>query len=308
MNLESFYRGKTVLVTGATGFLGKNLIIQLLEMGTEIYVLARDCAKLPKGLNCIQADLSTVDISKIFDHFNKLDVVFHLAAAGVKGQDDNTIFDVNTTKSLQLLTKASECGVKTFIAAGTYFEFGDQQSPITESAVIRPKSVYAASKAAFSLLATEVTKNLQLSSIILRIFQMYGPHEDHQRLIPTIIQKLLCNENVPLTAGDQLRDFVYVDDVVDAFLIAGVHKMAPGTSLKLNIGSGTSLSVRQVAQHIHRLIDGKGKLLFGAIRQRENAIHCAIADSTQAKSILGWTSQHSIEEGLKKTIEWMKYE
>lgn len=142
--------------------------------------------------------------------------------------------------------------------------------------------------------------------MLLRIFHTYGPRELISRLIPTLITKALAGEKVEMTRGEQVRDFCYVEDVVDAFLRAGFVDMQGESQKVLNVGSGQEASIADAAKIIMELIPEHGGFKLGALPYRSGEMWRLVPAVEEAQEFLKWKARHSLRDGLKKTIEWFE--
>ena len=144
----------------------------------------------------------------------------------------------------------------------------------------------------------------QFPAIILRLFLVYGPAQDKERFLPNLIINSLKNKNIPITLGEQIRDYCYVEDVLNAiFLLFDNRNNALGNII--NIASGNPVKIKEIVSKVNSLI-GKGKPLFGSIKYRENESMSLYADINKAKKLLNWKPIYKIDEGLKETINWYK--
>ena len=140
-------------------------------------------------------------------------------------------------------------------------------------------------------------------AVALRLFLTYGPGQDHNRFLPQVIHGCLNNENFPASAGEQVRDFCYVEDVIQAILLALENDNTRGEVF--NIASGEKVTIRKMIETIQQLIGG-GKPAFGKIPYRTSENMCLYADPTKANKVLGWSPQFSLEFGLQHTINWYR--
>lgn len=278
---------RKILITGSTGFLGKNLLERLQE--DNAYSERFDLTHAQEVLSYIQ---------KV-----KPDVVYHLGAL----VDLSRNFDIarktveaNIIGTANLLNALSRHQVKKFIFASTEEVYGEGNLPFQETDPAHPPSPYAVTKVACEHL---VRQYLPKTSVVLRIGTMYGPNQPNHRFIVQMILKALKNEDIPLNSGLKKRDYVYVGDVADALVLAkDVHV---SSFQVFNIGSGTMISLKQLAEHIITLTGSSSKLQVGAIPDRIGEASEWLMDITKVKKILGWSPKTDIQTGIKKTILWM---
>ena len=302
-----------VLITGATGFVGSNLTRRLHAQGEEIAVLMRlqsssdRVADIIRDLKIFKGDVS--DASKVRRAMSTFrpNLVYHIAAAGASpGHNDNDrtiMLKSNFLGSWNVVCSAQEVGVKRVIYTGTSGVYKDSNAPISENDTLAPKTMYAVSKIAAWFLSEAVLRDTRTSIVNIRLFTPFGPWEEQTRLIPYVINKAINNEPILLTSGKQARDFIYVDDVVDALIAAGNSDC---DSQIINIGSGKVVTIKDVVNIIIKLVGSKSETLFGALPHRKNEIWEVCANVERAMSVLDWIPQTSLIDGLQKTINWIR--
>lgn len=304
---------KVILITGATGFIGANLTRYLANIGCNVHIITRtekskwriqDLLSQVKEHDCDLRDHSQVDslIANI-----KPDIIYHLAAYGsypLLQQDFNTIVQVNTIGTLNLITSLSKVGYDVLVNSGSSSEYGLKTEPMSESNLLEPINHYGASKAATSLFSQVFAKQFSQPIITIRPFSVYGYYEEPTRLIPSVITSCLRGKEINLTGGEQVRDFIFIDDVVDAYLKASLSPEAHGEII--NIGSGKQYSVKGIVSKISELCDDPVRAHWGALQYRTGETNCWVADISKAKRILDWEPQTDLSNGLLKTIEWFK--
>ena len=250
-------------------------------------------------------DLAHLNAARIQPSLADVRFVFHLAAAGVdqSNQDAQSLVETNVLGTLRLLKLARDLKVERFVSCGSCLEYGSG-SLLSEDALPQPSSVYGASKSAAWLLAHTYFRQYSLPVVSLRPFTVYGPLESRRRLIPHAILNALDGANIELTGGEQARDFVYVEDVVEAFLTAAVVPEAVGGTF--NLCTGTASSVREVVRSIIELTGSSAKALHGALPYRSTEIWVQSGNPVRAEETLGWEATTSIREGLDNTIRWLR--
>jgi nucleoside-diphosphate-sugar epimerase len=303
--------GARILVTGATGFIGSNLTRRLAVEGSAVAVVVRPNSRTWRLGNVISrttvltADLSdAAGVQQVFRDFRP-DVVYHVAAAGVdpQVQDAQAMLHSNVLGSWNVALAAQKVGVVRIIFTGTAGVYEDSDSPLRETSSLNPRTMYAASKVTAWFLTEALLRESGISNVNLRLFTTYGPGDWPGRLIPHVILKATRNEDIELTSGWQSRDFVYIGDVVEAFIRAGSGNGGSGV---INIGSGHASTVRDVVGTIMELTGSKSKAMFGALPHRKDEIRHVCADVTRVREVLGWEPETSLADGLGKTIEWIR--
>ncbi|MBS3105507.1 SDR family NAD(P)-dependent oxidoreductase [Candidatus Woesearchaeota archaeon] len=302
---------KNALITGATGFIGANLARELASRKFNVNVLTRHTSNLWRlsdikdKIRAHNADI--LDADKLSDvvHGIKPDYIFHLAAYGAYPRietDKKAILETNMIGTYNLLKATLDIPYRCFINTGSSSEYGTKNKAMKESDAPEPNTFYGAAKAAATMLCQNFARQYKKPIITLRPFSAYGYYEEPFRLIPDVIIKCINQKDVHLTSGGQKRDFVFIEDVIDAYMKA-IER--PSSGLVLNVGSGSDVSVKEVASLIHRLIKSKNKLLFGKKRKEQFETDiCWKADTAAIKKALNWKAETSLISGLKKTIEW----
>ena len=286
-----------ILLTGASGFLGSALALHWWHAGHQVALMLRPSSKLDR-LQGLQASFdicrcATDDEVAAFVKQAQPEVVVHTACAyGRQGESSLQLFDANLRMGLVLMQALQNGGKPvTFINTG--------------SALASEVSPYALSKNQFAqwgrVLATQNTGSFQFINIMLQ--HMYGPGDDASKFTTHVLRA--CQRNDPvlkLTAGEQARDFIYIDDVVSAYdtLLMQRHQLESVQDIEL--GFGVAPSIRQFVESVHRLTASRTELLFGAIPYRANeAMHCLA--NLERMTQLGWAPAFDLKAGLKRTIE-----
>lgn len=287
-----------ILVTGASGFLGAHVAARLTREGNQVLGLSR---RGPDGVDL----RDPAAVRKIFDHF-RFREVYHFAAYGVRNDqtDPSELVGVSTLAAVNLARAALDFGVERFLYMGTAFEYAPCDMPVGESARIEPVNLYGAAKAAASLLLNFFYRTEALPLITLRAFAVYGPGELPPKLIPFVCSEALKDQPIRLTAGTQVRDYLYVDDLVDGVMAAREHA-APGSVYNLGGGPENAMPLRSVVEAV---VEAAGRPLslcrFGAVVPKRQEPATLIADISRAKADLGWSPRTSLAEGIARTVEW----
>ncbi len=302
-----------IAVFGAGGFIGANLLRTILEVRDDCFGITHQ-KFIPWRLsgisakNIIYADLKLPStVSGIFDKFN-FKTIFNFAAYGGYSKQDDTdlIYKINLLGAVDLLEIAARQGFSAYVHAGSSSEYGFNASAPKESAELMPNSHYSVSKIATASLMRYLGRTKELPVINLRIYSAYGPYEEPDRLIPVILKCGMEGKYPSLVDPDISRDFIYVQDVVEAAVLAatlGVKKL-PGGSL--NIATGKKTTIREVARLIKEIFNLKVEPKWGTMPNRSWDIRDWYGDPAYAKEILGWQAKTSLKDGLIKTIDWVK--
>jgi nucleoside-diphosphate-sugar epimerase len=302
--------GRRVLVTGAAGFLGSHLVSRLIDAGAEICALDQPNARRWGLLEretlaaIVRADVRSL-AEPVHDRtLGDIDVVFHLAAVGVVGDGVNVrdLVIGNIDGTLAALLMAQRLGSR-FLYCGSCFEYG-AGAGWTEDAMPAPTTEYGAAKVGGWALTNAFARRTGLEVVSLRPFTMYGPMEPPGRLIPSVVRHALAGRPIDLTPGDQARDFVYVEDVADAFVAAATTDAAVGKTL--NICTGTAVTVRDVVTRVLRCTGSSSEARFGALAYRSTELPVLSGDPSRAEQVLNWHARVSLDDGLARTIAWFR--
>ena len=267
-----------IFLTGGTGFIGSHFINAAHDAGHEIIAIKRESSQtripLMKEPNWITGDLDC-DFSK---YLSNCEVLVHLAAVGVSPQiaSWSELFYWNVKASLELWLRAINSGVVKIIIAGTFAEYGKsglRYKYIPSSAPLEPTYAYAASKAAESMAAIGICTEKNIKLQILRIFYAYGEGQYEKNFWPLLKIAALAGNDFPMTKGEQIRDFIPVEDVAKNFVKAlSFDGVNTGEPMVTNIGSGQPQTLLEFAQYWWEKWDASGNLNIGEIPYRENEV------------------------------------
>jgi nucleoside-diphosphate-sugar epimerase len=268
-----------IFVTGGTGFVGSHFLNQALQAGHEIVALRRSAAsqlrvplrKEPQWLDATMEELRT-------EHFQGCAALVHLAAhsANVPYDTLENCVRWNVLAPLQMCAAAAQAGVGTFIVAGSCFEYGrsgERYDFIPPDAPLEPTQTYPASKAAASVALHGFACDRKVRLLLLRIFQVFGEGELESRLWPSLRRAALAGQDYPMTKGEQIRDFIPVEQVAAAFVAALQRTdLQPGQPRIENLGTGQPQTLRAFAEHWWRKWNAKGQLRLGEVPYRANEV------------------------------------
>jgi nucleoside-diphosphate-sugar epimerase len=304
--------GKKVFITGATGFIGSNLTRRSLDNGAEVFINIRktsDTWRIRDVLN--EVNVIPVDITeykKLKDSLKEIrpDIVFHLATYGGKAEQKNTekIIETNIIGTVNLLRSCRDIDLNLFVNTGSSSEYGIKDSAMTESCLLEPVTEYGASKAAATLFCQTIAVTENLPIVTLRLFSPYGRYEQKSRLVPSLILSALQKINPRITSRQFVRDFIFIEDVLDAYEAVIDIKNAPGKIF--NIGSGQQHSVGEVADMIVELLGNEVTYEVGMPQAWKNEPSFWQADIQRSKAELDWEPKYSLRKGLAATIDWFK--
>ncbi len=296
---------KRVLVTGATGFIGRNTLSMLVERGFEVHATFRE-SNLPLDVTWHRCDLLNAESARAVVRAVSPSHLLHLAWYAEHGKFWGSPRNLEwVAASLLLMRSFQECGGTRVVIAGSCAEYDWEAGVCTENSTpLKPLSFYGVAKNAVREVAEGFAQSTGLSFAWGRIFFLYGPHEAAERLVPSVARALIQGNPARCTSGEQRRDFLHVEDVADAF----VSLLDSELSGAVNIGSGHGVRVRDVVDTIASITGGSNLVRFGAIPDRLEDPPVLIADTHRANCELGWVPRWSLPEGLSHTVDWWRAE
>jgi len=300
-----------ILITGATGFIGKNFVKAITKnQKYKIAIIVRK--KLPKKndlnqLKNLKIFISNLDdfhrLDKIFNDF-KPSIIYHFAWSGVANFERNKNEQIiNLVYSSNLALLSSKYNIKKFIGLGSQAEYGPQNKKLSENSIAQPSTLYGKMKLNTYLTLANHFKETKIKFIWLRLFSCFGPGDHDYWFINYLILTLLDNKDANITKCEQKWDYIYIDDLV-SLLIKFITKKT--SSNLYNVGSGNVLKLKNIVKFIQKNIDSKGVINFGAVPYRSDQVMKLIPDVSLLKSDLNWKPKNSTYDGILKTINWYK--
>ena len=294
---------KKVLITGGTGFIGKNVVNELLKRGYEVHSLVYPpFAEEQEGL--VQHEMNLLDSEAVKDFFvkNHFENLIHLAWYVGKGCQTSNVNLSWVMASLNLLQQFKNNGGQKVLMTGSVSEYDYRNGYLTEDfSSLNNEYLYGKSKAALYILSKEYSKLNGLDFKWARLFNVYGPNEREQRLMPSVINSCLRGEDVKVSDCLKFQDYLHVEDLAKAIVMLFESK----TQGAVNICSGKPVQLRQIVEKIAELTEFKGNILWGAIPTYfEEAL--VVGNNKRLKQEVGFEPKFSLEEGLKNTINWWK--
>ncbi|MEX2393017.1 MAG: GDP-mannose 4,6-dehydratase [Actinomycetota bacterium] len=308
---------KRVLVTGASGFIGSHLTRRLVAEGTEVHALSDEVSSvyptrlldLRRKVALHEGNITDRTAMEAVIKSAKPEIIFHLAAythVGKSWYRVDECIQSNIQGTVNLLLALEGTGYERFIYTGTSEIYGDIDVPFREDAKVNPISPYAVSKYAGERFCRMYHQGLEWPIVLVRPFNAYGPAQSPDRIIPETIVRGLRGQSMALTSGVQTREFNYVEDIADGYVLLAA---TPGIEGELfNIGGGEEITIKDVVTEILRLLGDPISVDFGALEHRPNEIWRMFCDSTKAREMLGWQPKHDLKAGLQKTIDWYREE
>ena len=312
--------GKTVLVTGAGGFIPSHLTERLVAEGATVRAMVRytsrsDIGYLRFAPPEIQQQIEFVfgdlrDSNFVSDAVKGIDIVFHLGASisiPYSYGHPREVIETNVIGTLNVLMAAKEHCPNRVLHTSTSEVYGTAiRVPMDESHPLQGQSPYSASKIGADKMVESFVDSYGMPAVTIRPFNTFGPRQPARAVIPAIISQALMADEVLLGNLSPTRDFTYVDDTVDGFLCAATADGVVGETI--NLGTGREISIGELVDTIMGLTGRQVKVKNEAIRMRPRAseVDRLLSDNSKAKKTLGWEPQTSLEEGLKQTIAWVK--
>lgn len=298
------------LVTGASGFLGSHLVRELLARQYSVAVLLRPGARTERLENCltrvsiIRGSLDDMSELQRTIKIDPVDAAIHLAWSGITAEHRDSAAQVtyNVIHSLELWKVLRDSGCKVFLGAGSQAEYGPYAGALREDYPKVPVTAYGSAKLALGILLERLCANAGMRFVWMRIFSAYGPADDERRMLPWLIRTLLRGEKPSLTAGEQVWDYLYVADIVNAFC-ASLECEASGA---FNLASGTPCLLRDFIWKVRDCIDPGLPLGIGEVPYTTGQVMHMEADIGRLKDAIGWTPSTDHTEGIRRTVEWYK--
>lgn len=303
-----------VLVTGATGFVGSNLVRRLIDTGYDVNIISRKSSNkwriidlLPK-LREYSVDLLDYNqLCTIVQQINP-DVIFHLATLGIYGgihSPAKDVFEANVFGTMNLINACSNVDYKCFVNTGSSSEYGPKKGAMNENDVCAPVNVYGISKCASTQYASFVARTCAKPIITFRLFSPYGPFDDKRRLIPYAITNALNNNILYLSNPNSVRDFIFIEDVVDLYLKAIDHASSYYGEI-FNVGAGSEQTILKVVDKILDVSESKSEIIWGSVAQRDYDTEKWEADVRKVVKCFNWTPKYEIDEGIIESVSWFR--
>ena len=298
---------KTVVITGASGFIGRHCLAPLAAAGYEVHaVSSRPRSEMLPGQSWHCSDL--LDGAQVSELMNQIKPshLLHFAWYAVPGKYPSSPENSRWSQStLELLQSFANNGGTRAVFAGTCFEYDARYGFCNEELTpSRPSTFYGVCKNSTREIVQGLSRELAISTAWGRIFYLFGPHERPARLIPGVIRALLRGQKALCGHGRQVRDFLHVEDTASAFVSLLLGDLE-GT---VNIASGNPISIGSLLLHIARLLNSDKMIEFDAVPASLNDPPFLVADIRRLREELGWQPRIGIEEGLKGTIDWWRKE
>jgi NAD dependent epimerase/dehydratase len=312
--------GRSVLVTGAGGFIGSHLVERLVRDGARVRALCRYNSRNERGTLDwlapeVMAEVEVVlgelrDVESVSGAVHGTKTVFHLGAQiaiPYSYMNPRDFVEVNVLGSMNVAQAALRHGVERVVHTSTSEVYGNAVTlPITETHPLEPRSPYAASKVAADKLMDSYQRSFGLPVCVLRPFNTYGPRQSARAVIPTIIAQALAGSAVRLGSLHPRRDLTYVDDTADGFVAAATHPAAVGRTIQL--GTNRDLSVGELVEMVGEIL---GRRLTveadpARVRPHDSEVKRLVSAAVLARELLGWEPRVALADGLARTVDWIE--
>lgn len=302
-----------ILVTGADGFIGTNLVRRLIKDGkNDIHIVLKDDLnkwRISDILDRVKVHyVDLTDNNSVVDMVQKVKpkIIFHLAAYGAYPfqKEINSIRAVILNGTMNLVLACQEVGFNVFINTGSSSEYGFKKEPMKETDILEPNSHYAVFKSAATLFCQYEAISKKLPIITLRPFSVYGIYEEPTRLVPTLITRFFKNECPPLVDPNTARDYIYIDDVVDLYILTATRPELGGKIF--NMGTGKQSTLKDIVDIAINLTGAKVEPQWGSMESRIWDQNIWLADMTKTQKAFNWQPKNDLRMGLTKTIEWFR--
>jgi dTDP-glucose 4,6-dehydratase len=318
--MRTFWHDKNLLLTGAGGFIGSRLVEHLVQEGARVRAFVRYNSRgdsgllrlLPKDvrskIEIIAGDLR--DSQALLEAMRDCEIVFHLGALisiPYSYFHPTEVAETNIMGTLNVLDAARQVGVTRLVHTSTSEVYGTAlRVPIDEKHPLQGQSPYSASKIGADKLAESYFRSYDLPVVTVRPFNTYGPRQSARAVIPTIITQALVKDTLHLGNLDTARDFTFVDDTVAGFLRAAEAPDVEGGTY--NLGTGENIRIGDLVEKIVQMVDRPVKLEIdeSRLRPEKSEVFNLISDNSLARANLGWEPRISLDEGLVRTIDWIR--
>jgi len=296
-------RLKKILIIGGTGFIGYHLAKQSLKKGWQVTSISSKPPKKIRYLSKVKYIRCDITNKKLLETRtnNNFDYVVNLGGY-IDHSNKKKTFSSHYNGCKNLAEIFLNKSLSSFVQIGSSLEYGSSNSPQKENIKCNLKSIkstYGKAKLSSSIHMINLFKKKKFPVTVLRLYLVYGPKQDINRFLPTIIDGCLKNKKFPSSKGDQLRDFLYVDDAVEAIIKSLINKNTRGQII--NLGSGKPKLIKNVIEKVKKISKG-GKPQYGMFKLRKFDIQKLYPSIEKVKNIINWKPKISFEKGIRKTI------
>jgi len=294
---------KKLLIIGGTGFIGYNLAKKAVKKGWKVFSISTHKPRKKRKINKVKYIICDISKKKLLEKKIKVNFDYIVNLGGfVDHKNKVKTYNSHFIGSKNLADIFLKKSILSFVQIGSGLEYGNSKSPQKENYKCKAhsiKSIYGKSKLLATLYLTNLFNKRKFPMTVLRLYQAYGPGQDSNRFIPIVIKGCINNDKFPCTEGKQFRDFIHVNDVVDAILKSLISKNSKGKIF--NIGSGKPKQIKKTIIEIKKIIKS-GQPLYGKIKMRKDEMSTMYPSIKKAKKLMNWSPKISFVRGIKKTI------
>jgi UDP-glucose 4-epimerase len=291
---------KKVIVTGGNGYLGSHLVNSLKESGAEVFIFDQ---KMKGVKNEVCNDITDkTKVEKIIKEI-KPQIIFHLAASLNRNRDftnHDKIMQVNYFGTVNLLLALEDIDYDNFVFTSTSEIYGSNKAPFNENMLPLPASPYSLSKVCAENVIKTFSETYKKNYTILRLFNFFGKNMSEEFFIPQLLKALKNDETFKMTKGEQERDFLYIDDIIQALLLTVNNEKAKNEIF--NVCSGNSVTLKDFAVECKHIINSNSTIDFGALPYRENEVWNMVGDNSKIKRELGFKVNFDVKEIIKEIV------
>lgn len=299
----------TVLVTGATGFVGSEVVRNLVAAGQDVAVITVPGSSLHRldgvvdRVQVLEGDLADgAAIGRLLERC-KPDACIHAAWYAEPGQYLTSPHNLDSLRSsLDLLENLARAGCTHVVGVGTCFEYEMQTGPLKENSPTKPSTLYAAAKLAFYLIGAQRAAQLGVGFAWARLFYLYGPNEDQRRLVPAAIKALISGREFLAVSGEQVRDYLHVADVASGLCALSRHRL-DGV---FNVCSSEPVTIADLLLSLVDLLGQPELIRMGALPSRDWDPPYVCGDNQRLRTEADWAPGYALRDGLAQTISWWK--
>ncbi len=312
VRMEKYFKNQKVLITGANGFIGSHMVERMVKEQAQVSIFVRDSSdiwrldEVKKDLDIYRTDLRNLELVNKNVMQIKPDFIFHCGAYGVDGRQNDFFVaaGANINGTMNLIHSLKNIGCKKFINVGTCMEYGNKQELIKEDSLLEPDSIYGSTKASASIIAHQMALNYDIDLVTVRPFGVFGEKEGSHKFFPYIILSMLQDKQVNLTPCEQYRDYCYIENVIDGFVLAAQNNAAKNEIF--NVASGEIHKLKFYVDLINNEMQSKKLPNYGALPYRQNEVWRQQPDISKIRNHLNWEPKISLQEGIAKTVTWYK--
>lgn len=309
---DCFFCKKKVVITGANGFIGSHMTMRMLAEGANVYVMVRESSDLwrlneiSRNIYLYKVDLRNDGKVKEYIREIKPDYIFHMAAYGVDSRQKDYIKAANTNiiGTINLLNAAIAADCEKFINTGTSMQYGNKTMPIKETEHYSPSNIYGSTKGAATIIAHQIAVENDINIATIIPFGVFGENEGSHKFFPHVILAALGGKSIELSPCEQYRDYCYIENIIDGFLMAAADEKRKNEIF--NIGSGDIFQLKHFAKLIAEKMNCASDIKYGSVEYRKNDLWSPQPDISKITNVLGWNPRVSLSEGIERTIEWFR--